>query len=386
MTRFILTAVFLPAFFSAYSQKIAITYHDNAWLLTTKTFSQYYRVGIIDTVKYQYYGEVKDYYMNGKLQMKGTFKANIKVDTFYFYYPNGQLMTKGSYEGNIRYGIWTNYYENGRVKDKVFFNGDFICALEYYDMNGTPKLINGTGEWEAVYYNDMVMQVINVKGAYKDTLRHGIWNYYTKSLIPEIEGVSGVTRLECTEEYDNGRFIKGKYYWGGGGIEDIGRPTMNIFPETIKFEKLDNWAASKYASIQSYPYLKFLSETDSTVFPVDKLAEFPGGIDSLTTIFRTNMKLSRSYIASQKLRSSMFYIVITENGKLKITDDPYKGTAHLYPDKQVFHGRVMNTIKKLPDWTPAIRNNKNVENYFMLAVDMDNGLINVQLLTLNEKK
>lgn len=380
MIRVILTTILVTTLGTTYSQRIAITYYDSAWLLTTKTFGQYYRTGIIDTNKYQYYGEVKDYYMNGKLQMKGKFHANIKVDTFYFYYPSGKLMTKGLYQNNIRYGIWTNYYENGRIKDRVGFNGDFICALEYYDENGTPKMINGTGEWKTEYYNDLVREVINVSGQYKDTLRHGTWKSYRKSLIP---GISHEQKLECVEEYDNGKFIKGKYYWGGGGIQDIGQPTMNILPETKKFEKLEKWTASKYASIEAYPYLKFLPKVDSTVFPVDKKAEFPGGLDSLTKVFAKNMKLSKSYIASQKLRSSMFNIMIDENGKLEITQDPNKASLMSFPDNQIFYEQVLKTIKKLPNWEPAKRNNKSVKNHFMFMVIMDSGNISVQLLSMN---
>lgn len=382
MIRVILTTILLTTLGTTYSQKIAITYHDSTWLLTTKNFAQYYRTGIITTDKYQYYGEVKDYYMNGTLQMKGKFSANIKVDTFYFYYPNGTLMTKGLYENNIRYGIWTNYYENGSIRDKILFNGDFICALEYYEEDGSPKMTNGTGEWKTEYYNDLVREIINVTGQYKDTLRHGTWKSYRKSLIP---GITHEQKLECVEEYDNGKFIRGKYYWGGGGIQDIGQPTMNILPETKKFEKLEKWSASKYASIEAYPYLKFLPKVDSSVFPLDKLAEFPGGIDSLTSTIRKNMKLSKAYIASQKLRSSMFIIMIDETGKLKITEDPSGPSLMIFPDNQIFHDQSLKAIKKLPNWTPASRNNKNVVNNFMLSIRMDSGQITVQLLSLNEK-
>lgn len=382
MIRVILTTILLTTLGATYSQKIAITYHDSTWLLTTKNFAQYYRTGIITTGKYQYYGEVKDYYMNGTLQMKGKFSANIKVDTFYFYYPNGTLMTKGLYENNIRYGIWTNYYANGSIRDKILFNGDFICALEYYEEDGSPKMTKGTGEWKTEYYNDLVREIINVTGQYKDTLRHGTWKSYRKSLIP---GITHEQKLECVEEYDNGKFIRGKYYWGGGGIQDIGQPTMNILPETKKFEKLEKWSASKYASIEAYPYLKFLPKVDSSVFPLDKLAEFPGGIDSLTSTIRKNMKLSKAYIASQKLRSSMFIIMIDETGKLKITEDPSGPSLMSFPDNQIFHDQSLKAIKKLPNWTPASRNNKNVVNHFMLLIHMDSGQITVQLLSRNEK-
>lgn len=382
MNKLILTIVLVTIHLMTYSQKIAITYYDSAWLLTTKKFAVYYRTGIIDTKKFQYYGEVKDYFMNGKLQMKGKFQANIKIDTFYFYYPSGELMTKGPYKNNIRYGIWTNYYENGKIKDKVVFNGDFICALEYYEADGTPEMINGTGKWKTEYYNDLVKEIINVSGQYKDTLRHGTWKYYRRSLIP---GITHEQKLECVEEYDSGKFIQGKYYWDGGAIEDIGQPTMNILPETKKFEKLEKWKASKYASIEAYPYLTFLPKVDSSVFPLDKLAEFPGGIDSLTSTIRKNMKLSKAYIASQKLRSSMFIIMINKTGKLKITEDPNGPALMSFPDNQKFHDQSLKAIKKLPNWIPASRGNKNVTNHFMLSIDMDSGQITVQLLSLNEK-
>jgi antitoxin component YwqK of YwqJK toxin-antitoxin module len=307
MMRVILATIFLASFGTTYSQKIAITYYDSAWLLTTKNFAHYYRIGIIDTIKYQYFGEVKDFYINGKLQMKGKFQANIKVDTFYFYYPSGKLKTKGPYRNNDRFGIWTNYYENGRIKDKVSFNRDFIAALEYYDENGIAKMVNGTGEWETEYYDDLIREVITVKGLYEDSLRQGTWKSYRRSLMPKI---SHERKLEYVEEYEHGRFVRGKYYWAGGENQDISQPTMMILPEMQKFEKLSKWSASKYASIEAYPYLKFLPKVDSSVFPVDKKAEFPGGLDSLKRIFDKNVKLSKSNIASQKSISSMFNILI----------------------------------------------------------------------------
>jgi hypothetical protein len=383
MNNVILTAIFLTTCLASYSQKIAITYHDSTWLLTTREFGQYYRTGIIDEKELKYYGEVKDYFMNGQLQMKGHFLANIKVDTFYFYYPNGKLMTKGLYRDNLRYGIWTNYYENGRVKDKIVFNKIFICALEYYDENGNTLIKNGTGIWKTKYYDDLIRDIVEIEGSYKDTLRHGVWkSYRTKVGV----GVSHERKIECVEEYESGQFVKGKYYWGGGAIQDINMSKMNVLAETDKFNKLDQWAFSKYASIEAYPYLKFLPKTDSTVFPLDKLAEFPGGMDSLTKLVRSNMKLSKSYIASQKIRSSMFTILIDTNGKLKIITDPSGPSLMSFPTNQVFHDQSIKAIKKLTGWTPAIRGNSRVVNHFMLTIFMDDGQIDVHLVSLNEKK
>lgn len=385
MIRIILISILLIISSKASSQKIAVTYYDSALLLTIKEFGQFYRVGIIDTNRYQYYGEVKDYYMNGKLQMKGKFRANIKIDTFYFYYPSGKLITKGAYQNNLRHGIWINYHENGTIKDKVIFKGDFICAIESITENGVQKMTNGTGDWEITYYNDLnelITEEITLKGSFKDSLRHGVWNFYKKNVMIGPERVSNPKRLECTEEYDKGRFVKGKYYWEGVGVQEIGRPIKEVLPETRKFTNLETWKASKYASIESYPFLKFLPKVDSTVFPVDKKAEFPGGIDSLTKVLTKNTKFSKSYILSQKSRIVWFNILIDESGELKIMVDHNKTIASS-PGNQVFHEQILKTISKLPNWTPATRGSKYVKNYFVMSIHMDNGSINVHLTSVN---
>lgn len=368
---------------TAYSQKTVIAFYDSAWVLTTKEFAKYYRVGALDTKKYKYHGKVKDYYINGGLQMEGTFKANIKVDSFYFYYPNGKLMTKGLYQNNLRYGFWTNYYQNGKIKDKIGYYGDFVCALEYYDEDGNPKLINGTGDWKTEFYDDFTMDIVQIEGSYKDTLRHGTWKYYITSILP---GTSQEKELKCIEEYENGVFLSGKYFWANMGTEDLSRPTMRILPETTKFDKLEKWAYSKYASREEYPDLKFLPKIDSTVFPVDNLAEFPGGLDSLTKEITKSMKLSKSYIASQKMRSSMFRIMIDTNGKLKITEYLSELKLMLSPDNQLFNDQSIRAIKRLPAWKPASRQGKNVINHFILMIKMDNGDISVELSSMNEKR
>jgi antitoxin component YwqK of YwqJK toxin-antitoxin module len=368
---------------NTFSQKYVITYLDSTWSLTSKEFAAYFRTGILDTKKYTYYGEVKDFYMNGKLQMKGTFVANMKTDTFYFYYPSGNLMTKGCYKDNYRYGIWYEYYDDGRLKNKLAFNNDFICALESYNADGSPQIINGTGHWEADYYEDFTTSLMHVSGDYKDTLRDGTWHYYNTSLVPGIEGVSNVKRLECIEEYDNGSFLKGKYYWGGGGIQDISVPTMRVFPERKKFENLEKWSYSIYASVDLYPFLKFLPKVDSTVFPVTKEAQFPGGIDSLRQYFVRNMKFTQSYIDSQDERSCMFKVMVDENGKLSIIEDPNIPSLMSYPSEKLFYRISLKSLKSMPRWESAVRGNENVRSYFMIAILMRCGEVSVVLKSIN---
>ena len=58
-------------FTQLYSQKIVTTYYNPYWFLSTKKYSEFYRIAMIDTTNYKFYGLVKDYYKNGNLQMTG---------------------------------------------------------------------------------------------------------------------------------------------------------------------------------------------------------------------------------------------------------------------------------------------------------------------------
>lgn len=380
--KFLLTVFSLLFFIPGYSQKRVVTVYDSLWFLTTKDFGEYYRVGVIDTINYQYRGEVRDFYMNGLVQMKGNFNANGKVDTFYFYYPNGQLKMKGPYQNNVRYGTWTSYYENGQVKDKIVYNDHFLAPIEHFDEEGNPRMVNGTGVWEVTYFNDFSLDIKTVKGSYKDTLRHGTWKYYTKRAIP---GNSIKEKLECMEVYEEGRFIKGKYYWARS-VQNLKSPVINILPESVKFKKTENWEYSKYASIEAYPYLKFLPSVDSSLFPVNKFAHFPDENGSLADYFKKKIRLSRTYIESQKERGIGTYILIDEEGKLEVVEDPgEESLLKSYPSNQVFYDQVHQALKEMPLWEPAIRNNRKVKNYFYLVVRIDNGELVVHLSSDNDK-
>lgn len=130
--KYLLLFLFLISIsYQVHSQKRAVTFYDSAWALTSKERGVYYRVGIIDTLHYQYYGEVAEFYKNGKRLMRGNFKASVKQDTFYFYYPNGQLETKGVYQNNLRKGIWTKYYESGKIRERLEFDDILVTVKDY---------------------------------------------------------------------------------------------------------------------------------------------------------------------------------------------------------------------------------------------------------------
>lgn len=366
MQRVIFTLVLLTFFVTTYSQKISVTYYDSSWALTTKKLGVYYRVAIIDTIKFKFHGEVKDYYINGKPQMKGHFQANIKTDTFYFYYPSGSLMRKGRYVNNVRYGIWTSYYESGKIKDKVFFNVDFVAALEYYDENGIPKMENGTGVWETEYYDDELKQAIKITASYKDTLRHGTWNYFNKNLI---QGLPKVMKLECTEVYQDNKFIKGTYYWGGGAVQQLSSSRMKVWPETIKFNNTEKWHKTHTLSIESYPYLKFLPKLDSVAmqnagewYRADKSPEFPGGMEKFQSYLKSELKCS-------PINETVFVeFLIDATGRINRNSiKVIKGNIN-----HACKERLISVLDNCPRWSPAHVTSlrKDVPQKMLLPINM----------------
>jgi antitoxin component YwqK of YwqJK toxin-antitoxin module len=364
-----------------FSQKVVTTYYNPYWFLSTKEYSEYYRVARIDTLNYKFNGIVKDYYKNGKLQMIGTYKANVKQGEFLFYYPSGNLKTRGFYKDNLRWGIWTNYYENGKIKEVLVFNDSFLSVLEYYDKNGNPKVLKGTGDWETQYFNDFGMSNETITGSFKDSLRHGTWTYYSKSLLNEPDTSFSPPR---TEIYENGKFITGKYPRNDGTVQNMSFSTIHVLPETKKFERTERWESTIYASRDEYPFLKFLPKVDSSYFPVNKLAAFPGGIDSLTSQISRQLKLKKSYIKTQSLLLCMFKIIINEKGILEIEEDQNKSMLKLYPDKTLFYQRVLKALKNLPMWSPAVLHQKYVKSHFNITISMEKGLLRINLSSINQ--
>ncbi len=356
MLKFYLTNIFLLVFFTSFSQILSVTYYDSEWKLTTKNEADFYRVGIIDTVEYKFHGEVKDFYINGQLEMKGRYYANIKTDTFYFYYPNGQLKTKGLYLNNKRYGVWFNYYENGQLREKLTFNGKFLAALDYYDEEGIQELVNGNGKWKTEFQLEGTNFYITVKGSYKDTVRNGNWTYHRRSKSELNKGAEFENRLECTEYYNNGKFIKGKQYnLHGSGYRNLESSFYNIHSERPKFHLIEKWVTVRNLTIESYPHLKFLpslvsekvkdSEGNWLVHP--EVPAFPGGLNKFHEYVKDNFNCNSIARGVNEKLSVRFEVDAT--GYIK------KGSVIVYNTNmsEICIDRMIETIEKSPKWNPG---------------------------------
>lgn len=347
-------------------QKLAHIYYDSAWRITIKEFAVYFRAGIIDK-KLKFNGEVKDFYRSGQLNMKGYYAGGAKLDTFYFYYPNGQLMERGLYLDNKRYGIWSFFYSNGQLKQKVVFNDWFRIVLEFYDTKGNPLIAKGTGEWNYKYYDEVLRSNVRIEGKFKDSLRYGHWDFYHDD------------KLACREEYKKGRLQKTTWY-NNLGVWMVNLNEHSKIPEREKFKRIPNWAANKYASIEAYPWLKKLPHVDSTVFPVDTPAIYPGGLDSLETHLLRKIETKKWFAKTDKKMYAFHSFFIDPQGNLKFKDKP-----SALPGEHQFLNLVTKALKLLPKWEPAKRGNKNVEHFFVINVILEEQKPKIYFLISNNE-
>jgi antitoxin component YwqK of YwqJK toxin-antitoxin module len=113
-----------------------------------------------------------EYYDNGQLRYKGSFKDGEEDGIWEDYYKNGQLLSKQLFKNGLGDGIWESYHYNGQL-----------------DMRGSFKNGKEDGIWESYYSNGQ----LSSKGSFKNGKQDGIWeNYYTNG------------QLEYRRLYNNG--------------------------------------------------------------------------------------------------------------------------------------------------------------------------------------
>ncbi len=91
------------------------------------------------------YWELSDYYLSGKIQMKGRFTDStlkLKQGKFIWYFESGVIKTTASYYMNIPIGDYYTYYENGKLDAHIKFdNFGTIETSKYYKKDGSESVI-----------------------------------------------------------------------------------------------------------------------------------------------------------------------------------------------------------------------------------------------------
>ena len=133
--KYISTILFLLLYNVVISQLDTI-YFDKSWkVIEQSDNASYFRIVHFEKKTKLY--EVNDYYISGKLQMKGYFessKLKVKTGKYTWYFENGNISEEGSYKNGKKDGKWFVYSENGKLHyEDEYVNGIFKVGRQYVD-------------------------------------------------------------------------------------------------------------------------------------------------------------------------------------------------------------------------------------------------------------
>ncbi|MEN7549505.1 rhomboid family intramembrane serine protease [Rapidithrix thailandica] len=170
-------------------------YYDSAWQETEAWDAVYYRVGTQDSLG-RWQGKVRDYYLDGTVQMKGYYTDGLKDGVFLYYNPQGGYDAAGVYDREIKTGKWEYFHPNGQLKSKYNYQGQ-TYVLQTWDSLGNPVIRQGNGMYEERYPNGVIQR----KGHYVNGLPQGVWLGYYENGQPYFK-----------EYYEQGDLIRGISY------------------------------------------------------------------------------------------------------------------------------------------------------------------------------
>jgi TonB family protein len=192
-TLFIVNSVFL-----VFSQKTV--YFDSDWKKTKKRKASYYR----EISKTDNFYAIKDYFMNGSIQMTGAYKdskTTIKTGPFVYYdssrnvvlkshftdgklsgkferlYPNGNVRQVKFYVDNKQNGPYQEFYPNGQLRAEGNYSmGKFIGEWKRFYETGEPLIImnidsQGSGKFKSLHINGLTQE----EGEFIERNSYGIW-------------------------------------------------------------------------------------------------------------------------------------------------------------------------------------------------------------------
>lgn len=282
---------------------------------------------------------VNDFFLDTRtIQMVGIYSQKIKpqnqIGEFRYYYSNGNLRAVYNFRRGVMNGTSTLYYENGNKEvERKFADGKLTDTVRLFYENGAPREIRKINtDFDAENYAESEKQYHLI----------AFWSEY---------GVQQIT---------NGNGIKIDYYPNGQKRQSI--EYSNGFPngEWIQYNEKKKviskmiFKNGKFISGQMYP--KRRNDIFASLY---RAPRFPGGLKALDEFVNKNTGRCTDDIQSAEIT---VMISVTENGKASY--------------EQVLSGEISNCqfeeleemIRKMPDWTPAIRYGRYVESTHVLRV------------------
>jgi hypothetical protein len=202
----LLTAIFIFQSCLLFSQEKKDTiFFDEDWSICEKPVAEYYRVCVLNKTEKDvfYTGNVKDYYIDGSLEMTGYYSEfGIKNGDFIFYNKKGVVIKQGNFLNNEMMGDWF-YYDSTHKLQAQFFCRSSLDFVPIFLINNNNETVvkDGNGTFSLSTedkYNHLapVFYANRMEGTVHNGVKNGEFKYYAKQ------------ELLYTEKYEDGRFLK----------------------------------------------------------------------------------------------------------------------------------------------------------------------------------
>ena len=173
--------------------EVITVFYDSSWReITNQREAHFYRMGIRDSLG-RWQGDVRDYYINGNVQMKGRYLNDMHDGVFRYYTRDGKYESLGRYDKERAVGKWENFYKNGQLQSEIYY-GDQFYTKSVWDSLGNQQVAGGDGKEITWHKNGTVAE----EGEYRDGLKEGNWRGYFATGKPHYQ-----------EFYRNGRLVRG---------------------------------------------------------------------------------------------------------------------------------------------------------------------------------
>ncbi|HKC36429.1 MAG TPA: hypothetical protein VKB95_10220 [Chitinophagaceae bacterium] len=358
-TKSLLSLTLAASFFSAHGQKFSDTiYFNNRWEFCDESVASYYRIGkMISDLKWFYYtGKVKDYSINGKLEMEGGYSDyGFKDGPFNFYYGDGKIKATGNYSNDSKIGAWTFYNANQNIT-RINFPEDesFFVVTDYTDPKGALLCKDGTGKFDLVIYDFYSDKEYDLHGYSENGNRNGEWSYYDNG------------QLVFKEYYKSGQFLKGESYSSFGLVMTYKNPKLKIkFAGFEKFVNTERFLKSHETlsdiDLSANPIYGITRDTVGAYTSVQIEPSFPGGTKAWSSFLQKNLNIWVLKGNLPKKTTSLNQTVIVQ---FVVCADgsvcDIKTTNEVLP---VLKKEAERVVRLSGNWIPAIINGTAVKAY-----------------------
>lgn len=163
-------------------------------------------------------GAWTDFYSEGEVRAKGSYRNNRRSGQWVYYFRNGNIEQRGSFLNGRYDGQWIWYYESGQVwREESYFNGQEDGSSTEYDELGNVIAAGGyiSGEKDGEWVYDVGDH--KEEGEYIFGLREGEWIYYFDDGSVQFKGnyVQGLPHGRQLYFYQDGAIKEEQYYENG---------------------------------------------------------------------------------------------------------------------------------------------------------------------------